>query len=257
MCLVILAFRVHPDVPVIVAANRDELFARPAAPVHEFEPGIFAGKDLTAGGTWLATNRHGVTAALTNQPLATRKPDAPQGGRDPSKRSRGELPLKFAREASLASALASFKETPRDYNPCALLAADRSAAAYIELIAGERALVRALSPGIHVLENRPLGEASPKADHARSLVDDIATWPRDELDERLLAVLANPTVPADAARMHDATSDWRPIEVEANCVRTAVYGTRSSTIVQIGERITVSSTNAPPGEAPLATTVVA
>lgn len=256
MCLVILAWRVHPDMPAIVAANRDELFARPAEPVHELEDGVFGGKDLTAGGTWLAVNRHGVVAALTNQPLATRKPDAPQGGRDPSKRSRGELPLVLARHASTEKALAAFAGSPRDYNPCALLVADASAAAYIELIGGERAVVRSLAPGIHVLENRPLGEPSPKAEHARSMVADIATWPVGELDQRLLAVLSDSTVPADARALHESTDDWRPLEVEANCVQTEVYGTRSSSIVQLGKRFTISSTNAPPRNASLTTTVV-
>jgi uncharacterized protein with NRDE domain len=256
MCLVILAWRVRDDVPLVVAANRDELFARAAEPVHVLEPGIVGGRDTVAGGTWLATNKHGVVAGLTNQPLATRKPDAPQGGRDPSKRSRGMLPLILARHASASAAVNAFAESPRDYNPCAMLVADREAAFYVELIAGEKAMVRELSKGVHVLENRPLDETSPKAAHARRAVSELSSWPLDTLVAKLGAVLADSEIPSDAKAVHDETQDWRPLAVEAACVNTGIYGTRSSTVVLVGEDVRVHSTNAPPGTAPFALTLV-
>lgn len=68
MCLLVLAFRQLPDEPLLLAANRDEFHARPAAPAqfwHE-APRLLAGRDLVAGGTWLGVTRDGRFAAVTN-----------------------------------------------------------------------------------------------------------------------------------------------------------------------------------------------
>jgi uncharacterized protein with NRDE domain len=68
MCLIVLAWRAHPDFPLIVAANRDEFHRRPAAPAAFWEdhPGILAGRDLEARGTWMGVSRSGKFAAVTN-----------------------------------------------------------------------------------------------------------------------------------------------------------------------------------------------
>lgn len=258
MCLVIMASRVHLEMPLIVAANRDELFARPAEPMGILEPGIVGGRDVLAGGTWLATNRFGVVAALTNQPLATARPGAPEGGRDPSKHSRGELPLFLARFASAAEAVAALaaERSPRDYNACALLVGDRRQAFYVGMIHGERPEVRELTAGVHVLENRPLEAASPKADHARAAVAGLSGWPVTSLVERLGAVLADRTVPQGAEALHAATHDWRPAVVEAACVVAGPYGTRTSNLALVGREVDVYATNAPPGTAPFVRTAV-
>ncbi len=76
MCVLALWLGADPDAPVIVAANRDEFFGRPAAPPSEIEPGIIAGRDLQAGGTWLGVNRHGLFAAVTNRREPPRTPEA-------------------------------------------------------------------------------------------------------------------------------------------------------------------------------------
>ena len=68
MCLIVLAWRAHPDYPLIVAANRDEFHARPAAPAAFWDdhPQILAGRDLEARGTWMGVSRSGRFAAVTN-----------------------------------------------------------------------------------------------------------------------------------------------------------------------------------------------
>ncbi len=91
VCLLTILFSVHPEAPVVVAGNRDERYARPAKPLQALQPAaprVLGGLDVLAGGTWLAVDEHGVFAGLTNRPAA--------GGRDPSRRSRGELPLLLA-----------------------------------------------------------------------------------------------------------------------------------------------------------------
>ena len=89
MCLVAIAVDAHPRIALVLAANRDEYHARPAAPAAWGREGAFrdilAGRDLVAGGTWLGVRRDGRFALVTN----VRDGKA----QDPAARSRGELPL--------------------------------------------------------------------------------------------------------------------------------------------------------------------
>ena len=66
MCLALIAFGVHPRYRVVIAANRDEYHARPAAPAAWWDEGFLAGRDLKEGGTWLGIDRRGRFALLTN-----------------------------------------------------------------------------------------------------------------------------------------------------------------------------------------------
>src|SRR5258706_13636329 len=72
MCLIVLAWRAHPDFPLVVAANRDEFHARPADPAAFWadHPGILAGRDLEARATWMGVSRGGRFAAVTNYRVA-------------------------------------------------------------------------------------------------------------------------------------------------------------------------------------------
>src|SRR3989442_98818 len=68
MCLIAIAHRVSKDWPLIIAANRDEQYARPTRPAHPWKenPDVIGGRDLRAGGSWLAVRRGGRSAAVTN-----------------------------------------------------------------------------------------------------------------------------------------------------------------------------------------------
>src|SRR5574341_765721 len=88
MCLIVLGWRVRADLPLIVAANRDEFHARPAAPAAFWDdhPEILAGRDLEARGTWMGVSRSGRFAAVTNF----------RGGQEPRAiESRGALVSRF------------------------------------------------------------------------------------------------------------------------------------------------------------------
>lgn len=229
MCLLAVIHRTHPDFPLIVAANRDEMLDRPAEPMGVLRDSMFrvlGGRDKAAGGTWLAVNEHGVAAGLTNKPRP--------GGRDPSKRSRGELPLFFTDQASAARAVEGFVWSLGDfpeYNPCWLLIGDRETLYTVDLAGGKPSFGE-LSPGIHVLENRSLEDESPKAELARLKLEGAFMLPEDALISRLEEVLRSHDKPAGAGAF-EQDGIKRPAAVESACVHHGGYGTRSSTILLV------------------------
>jgi uncharacterized protein with NRDE domain len=226
-------FQVVPDAPLIVAANRDERLDRPAVPMtvlREGAPRILGGRDELAGGTWLAVNQHGVVAGLTNQPSAD--------GRDPTKRSRGELPLAFAMHRSAAEAVAAVRTEidPGSYNPCWLLVGDRESTFSVGISGSSAPDVEQLGPGLHVLENAPLQSGSAKAAFVRGLVTDALAehQARDAAGtiSALGSVLGDhqPAVPEPRT---DATGRVWPASLSAACVHADGYGTRSAMIVSV------------------------
>jgi len=223
MCLLVVLFKVHPDAPLVVAANRDEFLARPATAMTVLQksgPRILGGRDEVAGGTWLAVNERGVFAGLTNKPQ----------GRDPGKRSRGELPLALAKHPNAEAAAAHFLHTyrPLDFNPAWILAGDAWSLYYIDISSGERPGVRVLEPGVHVLENRPLGEASPKVERARKALEGVESLRGEELPKGLAKILSDHEIPPEA-------SSAQYPETQAACVHAGPYGTRSSNILLVRE----------------------
>ncbi|MBL4848205.1 MAG: NRDE family protein [Planctomycetes bacterium] len=92
MCLLVCAWRILPETPLLVLANRDEFHARPTAPLALWEDGLLAGRDLQAGGTWLGVQGRRF-AALTN----IREPSVPLSADAPS---RGELVPRFLRAST-------------------------------------------------------------------------------------------------------------------------------------------------------------
>jgi uncharacterized protein with NRDE domain len=226
VCLLVVVSRVDPGAPLVVAANRDESLHRPAtaaAVLRAREPRILGGRDEEAGGTWLAVNEHGVVAGLTNRP--SREP------RDASKRSRGELPLALAGHADASQAIGMFAKhfRPRDYNPAWLLVGDRHSLFYIDMTEGERPTVRELGPGVHILENNPLGDPSPKASNVRRMVDGLGSPTGDELVRGLRSVLVDHGVPQDTSGLPEGVS---PAALAA-CVHTELYGTRSAALLRV------------------------
>jgi uncharacterized protein with NRDE domain len=202
-------------------------------------PRILGGLDEEAGGTWLAVNEHGVVAGLTNRP-------SPEG-RDPNKRSRGELPVALAEHRDAASAVQDFaaRFRPRDYNPAWIVVGDRTSLYALDMTGEDRPGVQQLGPGVHILENNPLHAASPKVDHVRSLLGDLAALEGAAMIERMRSVLMDHTIP-EGVRPSFLTF--------AACVHTETYGTRSATVVSVpaapGRHPRVLSADGPPCTAP-------
>lgn len=218
----------------MVAANRDERLDRPATAatvLRERDPRILGGRDLLAGGTWLAVSDQGVVAGLTNQPTA--------GGRDPAKRSRGELPLLCAGQPTAQRAMDALVAgvDPARYNPCWMLVGDRQTLFSAGIAAdGAAAEVEELGPGVHVLENAPLRAVSAKAKFVRELVGQrLADQPgagAAGVAEILQTVLRDHR-PAVSGPRTDASGRVWPASLTAACVHAEGYGTRSSAIITV------------------------
>jgi uncharacterized protein with NRDE domain len=228
MCLLVVCSRTDPTAPLIVAANRDERLDRPAVVATVLAstgPRIIGGRDLKAGGTWLAINEHGLVTGLTNRPSPN--------GRDDSKRSRGELPLALAAHRDAASAVDEFVQRfrPSDFNSAWLLVGDPRSLYYIEVGDDAAPAVEELDAGVHVLANGPLHGSSPKTDHVRDRVRSLPEMAEPDVLATMRSVLADHTIPADvAAGMVDKD---RPKELAAACVHTEDYGTRSAALVRV------------------------
>jgi uncharacterized protein with NRDE domain len=235
VCLLIAVSGTVPGVPLLIAANRDELYQRPADPItvlRATRPRILGGRDELAGGTWLAVNEHGVVAGLTNQPAAAR---------DPAKRSRGELPLAFTRYPDARTAVTEVcaRLDPSAYNPCAMLVGDRHALFSVDLSGGHRARVEELPPGSYVLENTPLRQPSAKQQRVAGLVSGLVSGlAGGALDGRAaeagLAGVLRDHQPAAGPQPAGPGRPARPAELSAACVHTERYGTRSAMIVSVG-----------------------
>ena len=158
MCLILLAWRVHRDHPLIIAANRDEFHARPAAPaaVWEDRPGVLAGRDLEANGTWMGVSRSGKFAAVTNY----------RGAREArAVESRGALVTRFLDNGqSPAAYLEEIRSKAQLYSGFNLLVCDGIELWWMSNRGGEP---RKLEPGLYGLGNTLLDAAEVEASKER------------------------------------------------------------------------------------------
>ncbi len=221
MCLVVLAFRVNDDHPVVLAANRDEFHARPTREAHWWPDhgDILAGRDLQAGGTWLGVHRSGRFATVTNY----RDADSPAG----SLESRGRLVTDF-----LAG-----DETPLEY----LQSIDGDAFAGFNLLVGDARSVgylsnrggglRDLPPGIYGLSNATLDTPWEKVERSKSRLAGLLD--SQQLSESSLMELLGD---GDRGPPSEVRDERLPFDIAhaitAPFIVSDDYGTRCSTVVR-------------------------
>jgi uncharacterized protein with NRDE domain len=239
MCTIAILLEVVTGAPLVVAANRDELYARPTRPPESLGDRIAGGVDVLSGGTWLAIRYNGRFAAVTNQRALA---PVPAG-----LRSRGLAVRELAAASDPDAYVAELD--PTMYASMNLVWGDARGVA-IAYARREGSLeVERLSPGIHVLCNDRLGsEGFPRG--AR-LLDAIAGGPLRWPD--LVPVLK--TALADHTRV-DPPPSHLPVEVAreltATCIHSPAYGTRSSTIMaaRTGKTLAYLHADGPPCTAP-------
>ena len=233
MCTVVLLIRPGHAWPLVLAANRDERLDRawdPPAAHWPDHPDIVAGRDRSAGGTWMGVNRRGVVAAVLNR----------QGSLGPAagKRSRGELPLLALRHRTAEAAATAMAALDagrwRSFN---LVLADQAGAVFIRGLGHGHPDAQPLSPGFHmVTAHDPDDPDSPRV--ARHLARFRAATPPRSDDWR-----AWQTILADRAG---------PAGEQINVVPRAGFGTVCSSLLalpQAGSPVWLFAAG-PPHEAP-------
>ncbi len=235
MCLLVMAWRVHPRYRLIVAANRDEFHARPTAPMgvwHE-SPDILAGRDLSAQGTWLAVDRRRRFGIVTNfRDVQARRPEAPsRGGLIPGWLRQGVAPAAYLARLDIgASRYAGFN----------LLLNDADSLYYASNRAPE--FCKPLSPGVYGLSNLLLDTPWPKLTRVREEFQQwlaaqpatVATSP-EAASGPLFDMLADRTrsLPEAPPGARPLPAEWVEV-LSSPFVVHPTFGTRCSTLVMIG-----------------------
>ncbi len=223
MCLILLAWQVHPDYPLVVAANRDEFFARPSAPAGFWKeaPEILAGRDLQAGGTWLGITRGQRFSALTNYR---------EGGRQRADaRSRGALVAGFlAGENDPEAYLEALHRHGADYNGFNLFVGDGRRLGYCS---NREPGPRWLPPGIYGLSNHLLDTPWPKLSAAKTaFASALGQLP---LSTSFFELLADQEIVPDTHLPETGVPlEWERI-LSAIFVSSPDYGTRASTLLTL------------------------
>jgi len=184
MCLVALLYRVVDGAPVVLAANREEDYARGGEAPRRLD-GVRAvgGVDPAHGGTWLGVNASGVLIAVTNRPK-TAPPERP--------RSCGLLVRALLGCASAKEAIdrAAVELDRGKYAGCNLVCAD--AARAVVLHAGDWLRIRLLPPGAHVLANRDVNDPhDPRVARAAAALADRGLRDASTAVEALLRLCAS------------------------------------------------------------------
>jgi uncharacterized protein with NRDE domain len=221
MCLIVVGWRVHPDYPLVVAANRDEFYARATAPLGRWPDAaeIIGGLDLEAGGTWLGIGDSGRFAAVTN----VREP-----GMDKGERSRGALTRGFLTAQSSAEEYANQIDGAQ-YSGFNLLLGDGDTLVYCSNRDG---LPRSLTPGIYGLSNHLLDSPWPKLVAARARFAEALPHLPDE--SAFFDLLADQSIVADENLPRTGVPiEWERL-LSAVFVKSESYGTRASTLLWQG-----------------------
>lgn len=218
MCLIVVGWLTHPDYPLVVAANRDEFYARPTAKAARWPnaPQVFGGIDLEAGGTWLGISESGRFAAITN----VREPNMAKGSI-----SRGVLTRDFLLTDGSAQTYVEQLDGS-DYAGFNLLLGDGKSLIYCSNRGGK---TRVLAPGIYGLSNHLLDSPWPKLIKAREDFSEALKQLPDEA--AFFALLADQAIVSDDLLPQTGVPlEWERL-LSAVFVKSENYGTRASTLL--------------------------
>jgi uncharacterized protein with NRDE domain len=219
MCLIAIAYKAHPDYPLLIAANRDEYYERPTAAAEFWKeaPTLLAGRDLRAGGTWMGVTREGRFAAITNHRNPPTTPAKP--------RSRGLLTVDFLRgDMSPPDYMDALADSAAAYAGFNLLVGTIDCLYYYSNIEQQ---VRRLGPGIYSVSNALLDSPWPKQEMARSRMQGLLKQAVDH--PQLQAVVADRKVAADEQLPDTGVGKELERLLSAQFIVSEAYGTRATT----------------------------
>ncbi len=211
MCLIAIAHRVSARFPLVLAANRDEDYARASRDAHWWDDAadILGGRDVVHGGSWLAITKQARFAAVTNLRGAQQR-----------SRSRGALVRDFVTSSDEPRAYAeALLGEAEEYSGFHLLAGQAGG----EIVHITRDSWMPLAAGVHAISNAPLGEHWPKTAIAvEAMQSALRLDHADAMVETLMTFL---TTPRGTGRVESEVF-----------IASERYGTRASTVIVVGEQ---------------------
>ena len=232
MCLINFHYGEHPNYKLIVAANRDESYARPTAAANFWEdyPDLLAGRDLLHLGTWLGVTKSGRFAALTNYR------DPAEFGMD--KQSRGDIVKGFLTDTvSPAIFLDTLNKSKDAYAGFNIIIGDANTLFYYS---NKQAEILEIPAGTHSLSNHLLNTPWPKVTKGQSRLRDYVMQHEVIEMDALFDILQDAEIAADGQLPDTGVGLELERQLSPLFIKTLDYGTRSSTVVLIGhdQRIT-------------------
>jgi len=227
MCTIGILHRAGPELPLVVIANRDEFYARPARAPTRIADGIAGGTDLQSGGTWLGVTRGGRIVAVTNQRAA-----APP---TPGVKSRGHA----VRDALAAADVDAYVRAldPRDFSSMNLVYGDARGLSVAYFRQDSATVdIGALPHGVHVLCNDRIDSPSfPRGQRLAGVLRANADAPWPIMRARLAATLgdhARVAIPETETFAPPLTRELAEA-MTSICIHSPLYGTRSAAIVAL------------------------
>lgn len=247
MCIILFAINSHPDYPFVVAANRDEFYARPTKKIDWWSDysHVLGARDqadvLGLPGTALGLSQKGKFSAITNIRAPSEK--------NPDLRTRGELTAKFLSQTKpIHEFITDHQKSFLQYNGFNLLLGDLSNVARPEffwvsnrLLVGDKIRQRktinptAISAGLYGLSNAMLDTPWPKvrsgvAQFAQALARDSGKFNQDAMYFNLLA--DNNNFSDQVLPSTGVSQEWEKA-LAPIFIQTEHYGTRSSTLLRV------------------------
>ncbi len=224
MCLIFLALNHHPTYKLIVAANRDEFYARKTAPAQFWDdyPHILGGRDLEAAGTWMAMNKNGKISLVTNyRDPVNINPNAP---------SRGQLVSDFLVNGDTPEEyLNRVSQRATQYNGFNLLAGYPDALWYLS---NYKQGIQKLESGVYGLSNHLLDTPWPKVHRGKEKFGSAISESDIEPDT-LFELLYDEQRAEDKLLPDTGIGLDRERALSSMFIKTNGYGTRCSTVILV------------------------
>lgn len=227
MCLILFSYRLHPEFPLVLAANRDEFYTRPTRPAQFWDeyPDLLAGQDLEQGGTWLGVTRRGRLAAITNirNPAVTKT----------FAKSRGELTREFLTgEEPPGDYLKKIMTSREQYNGFNLIAGTIGNLYYLS---SHSTTPRQLAPGLYGLSNAQLDTPWPKVQTGKAALAQIISTTSPSV-EAIMALLTDSRQAPDHELPDTGVGLSMERALSSRFITAQNYGTRACTLILINRQ---------------------
>ena len=221
MCTLFIAIDQHPGYPLIIAGNRDEFYPRATAPLQDWGD-IIGGRDLQQGGHWLAIDKLGRWAALTNYRDPVNKVETPH--------TRGDLVKDYLQHSlSIKEYIDSMQSRGRQYEGFNLLLGDAQGG--VAHYSNVSAKLTYLSAGIYGVSNALLDTPWPKVEKGKAAFNGLVSAQKPLLPSDFFALLSN----GEQAHKSELPATGIPVMMElvlsSLFIKSPAYGTRSSALL--------------------------